>query len=211
MVNPHGLYEVMIINLRNQEIRHEKVQIDNDRGNDTVDFDSNMYIQEEDNGGKEDDSLLSRSILEDEFESSNINMMDEEVSETDSREEANMENEVIEEILTDEESDERVMNDVRERFKSMILEGLGKKHWDSETRMGLEAEKEHLEVFAERTMNEIIMNEDLKFNLQKAMSNYKLKFNITLAKTSKLTAEVTELSLQRLIYFSDKKKKKVKY
>jgi len=198
----------MIINLRNQEIRHEKVQIDNDRGNDTVDFDSNMYIHEEDNDGKEEDSLLSRSILEDEIESSNINMMDEEVSQTDNGEEADMENVVIEETLTDEESDERVMNDVRERFKSMILEGLGKKHWDSETRMGLEAEKEHLEVFAERTMNEIIMNEDLKFNLQKAMSNYKLKFNITLAKTSKLTAEATELSLQRLIYFSDKKKKK---
>jgi hypothetical protein len=197
----------MIINLRNQEIRNERIQIENDRGNELVDLDSNMYINENDADGKEDDSLLSRSILEEEYDD-NINMMEEDLSETDNGDGEILENEVNERDISDNESEGRVIDDVRDRFKSMILEGLGKKHWDSETRMCLEAEEEHLEVFAERTMNDIILNEDLKCNLQKAMSDYNLKFNITLAIKTQVTAEITEISIQRLIYFSEKKKKK---
>jgi hypothetical protein len=90
----------------------------------------------------------------------------------------------------------------------MIIEGLGRKHWDNEIRMCIEADKEHLEYFAEKSINDININEDLKFNLQKSISNNNLKFNITIANKSGMVVEMTKYSVQRLIYFSEKRKKK---
>jgi hypothetical protein len=90
----------------------------------------------------------------------------------------------------------------------MIIEGLGRQHWDTEIRMCIEAEKEHLEYFAEKSTNEISINEDLKFNLQKSISNNNLKFKITIANKSGTVVEMAKISVQRLIYFSEKRKKK---
>ena len=170
MINQMGLYEVMIIDLRNQEIRQERVQIENATEMEVVDLDSNMYVNEKAVDSEEENSLLSRAIFNDE-NSTNLDRMDAEVGEYDGNDgiEDEMEDK-SNDIKNEEDIEDEVIDDVRDRFKAMIMEGLGNKHWDSEIIMCLEAEKEHLEYFAEKTMNEIIINEDLKFNLQKAIS-----------------------------------------
>jgi len=204
MVNQSGLYELMIIDLRTQEIRNEQVQISEDDQNEIVDFDSNMYVFEEEVDNTEEQSLLSKSIL------MNDNALEHDetklVTDENGSGEEIMETEEI--FMGEEDIDDENVDKVRERLKSMIIEGLGRQHWDTEIRMCIEAEKEHLEYFAEKSMNEISINEDLKFNLQKSISNNNLKFKITIANKSGTVVEMAKISVQRLIYFSEKRKKK---
>jgi len=180
------------------------VQISEDDQNEIVDFDSNMYVFEKEVDNTEGHSLLSKSIL------MNDNALEHDETTLDTDENGSgeeiMETEEI--FMGEEDIDDENVDKVRERLKSMIIEGLGRQHWDTEIRMCIEAEKEHLEYFAEKSTNEISINEDLKFNLQKSISNNNLKFKITIANKGGTVVEMAKISVQRLIYFSEKRKKK---
>jgi len=171
-------FEVTKMNLRSLELIFEELQMNetnvevpicNDSNNSEKDIPDIM----------EENSLLSEHILNENLGNGGEkdNWLDK------SLDDSNDENEVAgkdddNEMALEDEDTINQEGGVRERFKSMILEGLWKEHWDRDERICLIADKQNLEFFAERTVDDVIINDDLKFNLQKAINKSGLLFHI---------------------------------
>jgi len=175
----------------------EEISICNDSNNFEKDIHDNM----------EENSLLSEHILNENLvnDLENDNWLDKSLDESnDENDMARKDND--NEMALDEEDIMNQEGGVRERFKSMILEGLGKEHWDRDERICLVADKENLEYFAEKTVDDVIINDDLKFNLQKAINKSGLLFHVKLEKITSQLSEPINLSTQKLIYSCEKNK-----
>jgi hypothetical protein len=111
--------------------------------------------------------------------------------------------EMVEEI----NEDPPVKGGVKERFKEMIADGLTMNKWDKEESMCLMVGKELSQSFANKTVDDIIINYDLKFNLQQAIFASELKFDVKISRKNKII-EDTQISIQKLIFLCERRKKK---
>jgi hypothetical protein len=180
----------------------ERLQIDeNRRGND-----SNVRAQVS-IGAYEDDSLLSVPFLNNVITQTRIEWAD---MTDESDDEISGLNEDLESptLMVEEENEgPLIKGGVKERFKAMIADGLEMNHWDKEELMCLSVRKELSKSFAHCTVDNIIINEDLKFNLQQAIYAGEVKFNVNISKKNKVI-EDTQISIQKLIYLCERRKKK---
>ena len=151
--------------------------------------------------------MLSEHILNEKLlaVSNNDNWFNETLEDSDNGNEI-AENESGNDMILEEDENNNREEGVIGRFKDMIIEGLGNEHWDKDERVCLIADKEHLEFFAERTVEDVIINNDLKFNLQKAINKSGLLFHIKLEKKTSLLSEPINLPIQKLMYLCEKKK-----
>jgi hypothetical protein len=208
-LNHNDIYEVTILNLRSLELRFEKVEITGMSEEIVICNDSKIKDSSEDNSLLSEHILIDKSLEDrgndiwleesiDKFDDENVNVDDENDIER---------NENANEMTLEDEGVINQEGGVIDRFRAMIMEGLGKEHWDKDERICLVADKEHLEFFTERTVENVIINEDLKFNLQKAINNCGLPFHIKLEKKTSLLTEPINLPIQKLIYLCEKRKK----
>jgi len=213
-------------------VKIEKVQIHTD-GEEKIDNDSNT-VGEDSNDTYEEDSLLSVPILheqklktwsemcdnissEDESlemndindnnEESNILVDNNEDDNTSEMKDPEIKNNTCE-MEEEEEEFVRGKNGVKERFKSMITDGLSYEHWDIEETMCLTANIDEVKKFAEDMIEGISINEDLKLNLQQAIYNAGLKFKLFILNKRNQLVKSTKISIQKLIYLCEKRKKK---
>jgi len=210
--NETGLYELIIHEIATKTYRLEEVQLtDNVEG--AIDNDSSIIIQERQDI-VEDHSLLSLPIL-DENRSWTDAYFDESPDEdgNDNNNKSNIndavnDDENLYEMGEDIEEIKEKRNGVKERFKAMISESLGEEHCDREEFMYMSADTNKVKTFAEEVVDGLTINEDLKLNLQEALDKYGLKFKITIAKKKNQVVKGVQLSIQQLIYLSEKRKKK---
>jgi len=193
-------YELTIINLRTLEVRYEDVQMNDISDEIPICNDSNEN-EKDTNDISEENSLLSEHILK-ENDSWLENTV---VDDSDKDEVAEDENKT--DMIVDEEEIDNKEGGARDRFKAMIMDGLGKEHWDREERVCIIADTENLEYFAEKTVEDIIINDDLKFNLQKAINKSGLLFHIRLEKKTSLLTDPINLPIEKLIFSMRKEKK----
>jgi len=198
-------YEITSIDLITNVALVERIQLDDkERGTD-----SNIRLQD-DIGAYEEDSLLSVPILDNMLLAKNISsswadMTDESEDEINTMDEdLDYTNQPVEK---DDEGPPVIKGGVKERFKAMIADGLEMNHWDREERMCLSVRKESAKSFANKTVDDIVINEDLKFNLQQAIFASELKFNTKISRKGKVI-EDTQISIQKLIYLCERRKKK---
>ena len=218
-LNYTGLFDVVIKEVATDRIRTEEVQLDS-KSNVLVDNDSNRPEREREDT-IEENSLLSLPIPHEKRLRTWNEMNDESSSE---EEEVKLEKENYDnddnigcdmnmeanEYEMEENEDDYLCkkNGVKERFKSMISEGLGSEHWDKEELMCLTTEVGSAEQFAEEIVEGININEDLKLNLQQAIHQKGLKFKLIIANKRNQVVKGEQNSIQRLLYLSEKRKKK---
>jgi len=200
----NGLYEVTTVDVITGLKSESKVKWVEDMN--VIDLNNNMKSQDRENA-TQDDLLLLRPIRN-KVDWNDLNNQDDDYDGTFEEEiESRAEQRENEMIIENNDKIQIREDGVKGRLKAMIAESFEEEHWDSTEMIGVCSEKSEANSFATSIIEDLNINEDLKFNLQQKIYEKDLQFQIILNhKRTKLTNEI-ELSIQKLIYLCERKKR----
>jgi hypothetical protein len=198
-----GVYEITILDVVTGIKSESKVSWPEDVRE--IDLNNNKKCQGR-GDATQDDLLLLRPILK-KIDWNDLNNEDyDEICETET--EGGFEQKDNDMRIEKDEEFQIKEDGVKGRLKSMITESFEGEHWDSTEMIGICSEKDEAKRFAVSIIEDLIINEDLKFNLQQKVYEKDLQFQVMINhKKEKLTNEITKLSIQKLIYLCERKKR----
>jgi hypothetical protein len=171
-----------------------------------VDLNNNKYYQGRDNATQEDLLLLRPILNKTDWNDLNNDDYDEttEIGNDSTYEPFRREDEMIIEKNVGIQVNKDGM---KGRLNAMIADSFEEEHWDRTEMMGVCSGKNEAKRFAASIIEDLNINEDLKFNLQQKVYEKELQFQLIINNNKKKLTGKLGISIQKLIYLCERKKR----